>query len=175
MIKIPPFEKFSVWYQGFGLFVSGVIVGCALYLGMTTRHVETLHDKLTAQDRQIQSMQNELNALNKTKNRPTAISKIHVTLLPRENEPAIDEMLKNELEKAVENKLKVFLGLPSSDLANPLRQEILKELVNQKFLIREEDYTVTLHSIVLVQTELSVSIYAKRYIKPTIWPFGTDE
>lgn len=169
MIKIPAFERFTTWYQGFGLFVSGVIVGCALFLGLTNRHVETLHDKLTSQDRQLQTMQNELNALNKTKNRPTAISKIHVTVTQRENEQPFEATLQSELEKAIESKLKVFLGLPAADLASPIRQDILKELVNQKFFVREEDYSVTLRTIVLVQTELSISVYAKRFVKPTLW------
>jgi hypothetical protein len=170
LIKIPPFEQFRSLAHGFAIFLTGVIVGCALFLSLVNQQIEEYHDKITSQERTISDMQRELNTLNKNKNRPTAISKIHVHIMVREGRQPLDELTRNEVEKAVEKKLEVFLGLPASDFAKPERQRILQEIVNQKHYVRDKDYNVVLRSIVLVQTELSIGVTAEEFIKPTIWP-----
>jgi hypothetical protein len=175
LIKIPPFELFSAWVRDFAIFLTGVIVGCALFLSFVNQQIEEYHDKITAQERAIGDMQRELSTLNKNKNRPTAISKIHVQLITREGRQPLDELTRNEVEKAVEKKLEVFLGLPASDFARSERQRILQEIVNQKHFVRDKDYNVVLRSIVLVQTELTIGVTAEEFIKPTIWPLIPKE
>jgi hypothetical protein len=175
LIKVPNFEQFVHWLRDFAVFLTGLIVGCALFLMFVNQQIEEYHDTLTTQERVIADMRKELEAINKNRNRPTAISKVHVEIVVREGRQPLDELTKNEVERAVETKLEVFLGIPASEFARPERQRILQEIVNQKYYVRDKDYSVVLRSIVLVQNELTIGVTAEEFIKPAIWPAAPDK
>lgn len=165
-MRMPDFSKFAGWLPGLGLFFSGMIIGSAVYMSIHHHNFNLLYDKyqdlLKEKDDLITEMKTEMNTKRTTQ---PLISKINVKFAEDVKEENLDDIIENELEKKVRDELKMFIGKPANRLASPEEQDLIRSLVNKRYLVKDKDYIAQIRSLYIIQSELTLWITVKEFIK----------
>jgi hypothetical protein len=159
-LKIPPFNHYRPFLAGFALFISGAIVGSAVYMSIHQRSYNILYVKMHNFQRENYDLQQDIESLKKTRNKQALINVVNVYLQTQENEEPFSADIQKELEGNVKKELKLVIGQKIAYVkdARPLYERLISQKI---FMIHEKKYAVEIKSMVLVQTELSVWITAR--------------
>jgi hypothetical protein len=161
-----PFQwNFTSLARGLGLFLSGAIIGSAVFMSIFQHNLNVVITNLRELQDSNEKLVYDNESLKKYKNRLNVISVVHVHLIPNERNPLPSDVV-SELERRVKNDLKIIIGQKSSVLNNS--PELYKQLISQKtyFGIHDRHVTVTVQTIVLLQTELTFWITAEPFTAP---------
>jgi hypothetical protein len=159
-LRIPPFGQMQRFLAGLGLFISGLIIGCAVYMSMHQHHFSLLYIQMHKLQGENIELKKDLESLKKSRNMQSIINVVHVYLQnPPEAEPLTADIQK-EIEVAIKEELKLILGQKVAYVTDA--RPLFEKLISQKtYLIHDKQYSIDVKSMVLVQTELSIWITAK--------------
>jgi cell division protein FtsL len=161
-MRVPPFSQYERFFASFGIFIVGTIVGSAIFmavyqynfslLSIQNQHMRTEMDNLISTNKNLKLKENKATS--------TKIQSIKV-LFEQKNEPnKLDEISENELRKKILQDLQFLNGKPIAGLKqDPL---LYRNLIEGKtyHAIHERDYIISVRTLMVVETELTISINA---------------
>ena len=165
-MRVPPFERYVRFLSGFGLLLSGGVIGGALFMGLYQEGFTTLvleNERLRQENVQLSK---DIDSLQKYKNRQSVVGKINVYVQKTGADSApLEEFVETEVRSRVYNDLQVVTGQPLSAIANnPL---MYQNLIDKKIYtgIHEKDYIVNLKTMMIQPGQLTVWITVREVKK----------
>ncbi|WP_156390260.1 MULTISPECIES: hypothetical protein [unclassified Paenibacillus] len=102
----------------------------------------------------------DIENLNKTKNKQALINTVNVHLLPKNQNELISEDIQKEIEVDVKSELKLVIGQKAAFVRDS--QPLYERIITQRtYILHDKKYVVEIKSIILIQTELTVWITAQ--------------
>jgi hypothetical protein len=159
-LRVPPFERYRRFFAGFGLLLAGAIMGSAVFMGIYQRNFNLMYVKMHNYQEENAKLLQDIDSLNKTRNKQTLVNFINVYLQNEGNEEPLGADIQKEIEGDVQKELKLVIGQKAAYVRDS--RALYERLISQKILtVHDKKYTVQVKSMILVQTELSVWITAK--------------
>ncbi|OCT11685.1 hypothetical protein A8709_27815 [Paenibacillus pectinilyticus] len=159
-MRIPPFARYQRLLASFGIFVSGAIVGSAVYMSIHQHTYNELYVQMHKYLEENHDLRADIDNLNKTKNKQTLINVINVHLLPKSQTDLISEDIQKEIEGDVKGELKLVIGQKATTVRDS--QALYERLITQRtYFLHDKKYVVEVKSIILIQTEMTVWITAE--------------
>lgn len=158
-MRVPSFEKYSGWLSGAGIFISGMIVGAAVFLSIYQEHLSILHERAGALANQNKTLSDNLESLNKFKKNQQYVGKIDVIVeLSAKEKDKVDVNVLNEVKRRVYDDIKQISGKPVSAVKEA--PDIFTDLVDRKVYgnVFQKNYLVSVKRLVLVQTDFILYI-----------------
>ncbi|MDT2274111.1 hypothetical protein P7H20_03355 [Paenibacillus larvae] len=152
-MKIPSFYRASRLLPGIGLFLSGVIIGSSIFMGVYHQNFNFLVVELRKLKSDNERLSLDLESLTKFKDKQTVIQRVTVHLKDSQT-PPLNEDIRKELEKKVQNDMKVVVGQKVNSVNDSL--ELYEKLISDRtyYGVFEKDYVVRVKAIMLVKNEL---------------------
>ncbi|MEV3042581.1 hypothetical protein ABNC12_08680 [Paenibacillus larvae] len=152
-MKIPSFYRASLLLPGIGLFLSGVIIGSSIFMGVYHQNFNFLVVELRKLKSDNERLSLDLESLTKFKDKQTVIQRVTVHLKDSQT-PPLNEDIRKELEKKVQNDMKVVVGQKVNSVNDSL--ELYEKLISDRtyYGVFEKDYVVRVKAIMLVKNEL---------------------
>ena len=105
-------------------------------------------------------LRNDIDSLNKTKNKQSLINIVNVHLVSKNQDELISEDIQKEIESDIKSELKLVIGQKATYVKDA--QPLYEKLITQKtYILHDKKYIVEVKSIVLIETELTVWITAQ--------------
>lgn len=164
-MRVPPFDRYGKSLVGAGLFLVGLIVGCALFMSIYQNNfsiLSTQNQQLRSELKKIREDQS-LNSTHKKTKQPL-IHSIKITFERKNDSNKLDEISENELRQEITRDLQFLNGKEIREIKeDPL---LYRNLLDGKtyHAIRERDYTVYVRTLLALDEELSfiLSVVAVR-------------
>jgi len=159
-VRVPPFDRYQRFLAGFGLFLSGAIIGSAVYMSIHQHTYNQLYVQMHKYLEENRDLREDIDNLNKTRNKQALINVVNVYLVPKNQEDIISEDIQKEIEGDVKSELKLVIGQKAAYVrdAHPLYERLITQ---RTYTLHDKKYVVEVKSIVLIQTELSIWITAE--------------
>jgi hypothetical protein len=159
-MRVPPFERYEKSLVGAGLFLVGLIVGCALFMSIYQRNFSLLSIQNQQMRTEIKGLKDEnRNFTLKQKNAAQSlIRSIKIIFEPKNETTKLDEISENELRQKIIQDLQFLNGKDSRRIKeDPL---LYRNLLEGKTFhaIQERDYTVYVRTLIVVESELTVTL-----------------
>jgi len=166
-LRVPPFESYKGLLQSTGLLISGIIIGSALFLSIYHQQLNTIlieNRELIAENEKLML---DNNTYKKTRNQQSVVNQIDVVVESSPLNP-LDKVTEQEIEKRVRNDLAVIKGQKISVIAES--PHIYQSLLSKKTYrgILDKDYMVNMKTMLLIQTELKVWVFAEEFKRTTM-------
>jgi hypothetical protein len=159
-LRVPPFARYQRLLANFGLLVSGAIIGSAVYMSIHQHTYNQLYVEMHMYLEENKDLRDDIDNLNKTRNKQALINVVNVYLLPKNQDDLMSEDIQKEIEGDVKGELKLVIGQRATNVRDA--RLLYERLITQKtYVLHEKKYTVEVKSIVLIQTELTVWITAE--------------
>ncbi|MEC0228140.1 hypothetical protein [Paenibacillus alba] len=159
-MRIPPFARYQRLLSSFGLVVSGAIIGSAIYMSIHQHTYNQLYVELHKYLEENRDLRDDIDSLNKTRNKQALINVVNVHLLPKSQTEIISEDIQKEIEGDVKSELKLVIGQKATFVRDS--QPLYERLITQRtYVLHDKKYIIEVKSIVLLQTELTVWITAQ--------------
>ncbi|MDF2923013.1 MAG: hypothetical protein K0R57_1927 [Paenibacillaceae bacterium] len=163
-MRVPSFERYAGWMAGLGIFISGMIVGAAVFLSVYQQHLSILHERVGALTNQNKTLSDNLESLNKYKTNQQYIGKVDVIieLSPKEKD-TVDINVLNEIKRRVYDDIKQISGKPVSTVRDA--PDIFTDLVDRKVYrnIFEKDYMIAVRRLMVIQSDYTLYISYGEY------------
>ncbi|RKN85512.1 hypothetical protein [Paenibacillus ginsengarvi] len=165
-MRAPAQHLLKGWLPGIGLFLSGMIVGSAIYMSMHQTSYSLLVERNSVLLDENENLKKEIQNLKKFRNSQSVVKKITVRY-ENENSAPLDPAIHQELKKQVQLKLEpvyeghnlaLFTSGTEQDRTSEIRK--LQEIVSDQYNVKEHSFKVEATSVAIVQTELIVYIKA---------------
>lgn len=163
-MRVPSPHLFNKWLSGIGLFLSGMVVGSAVYMSMHQTSFSVLVERNSVLQDENENLKKEVQNLKKFNNSQSVIKKITVRFESASQAP-LDPLIEQELKKLVQKKLEPVyeghsLALFTSGKEQDRKSEIIKlqEIVADQYSVKEHSFKVEATGVAIVQTELIVYI-----------------
>jgi hypothetical protein len=159
-MRVPPFERYEKSLVGAGLFLVGLIVGCALFMSVYQRNFSLLSIQNQQMRSEIEDLKEENQNMTLTQKKASQplIRSIKI-IFERKNETTkLDDISENELRHKILQDLQFLNGKDSRRIKeDPL---LYRNLLEGKTFhaIRERDYIVYVRTLIVVESELTVAI-----------------
>ncbi|MZQ84983.1 hypothetical protein GQF01_22990 [Paenibacillus sp. 5J-6] len=159
-MRIPPFARYQRLLANFALMVSGAIIGSAVYMSIHQHTYTQLYVEMHKYLQENRDLRNDIDSLNKTKNKQSLINIVNVHLVSKNQDELISEDIQKEIESDIKSELKLVIGQKATYVKDA--QPLYEKLITQKtYILHDKKYIVEVKSIVLIQTELTVWITAQ--------------
>jgi hypothetical protein len=159
-LRVPPLDRYRHLFTGFGLMIAGAIIGSAIYMSIHHKNFNLMYVKMHNYQKENEKLLQDIESLNKTRNKQTLINFVNVYLQNQEDEEPLSEDIQKEIEGDVKKELRLVIGQKVAYVRDS--RELYERLISQKVLtVHEKSYTVQVKSIILIQTELTIWITAK--------------
>ncbi len=160
-MRIPQFERYEKTLTGIGIFLVGLIVGCALFLSIYQHNFSLLSIRNIQMRSEIKDLKEDLAdsiTLNQNhkKSNKALIRNITITFERKTEANKLDEVSENELHQKITTDLQFLNGTEVSKIkADPL---LYRNLLDGKtyHAIQERDYTIFVRAIIAVDDELTI-------------------
>jgi hypothetical protein len=166
-MRMPPFERYSSWLSVLGIFISGMIVGAAVFLSLFQQHLSVMHERVGALTNQNKTLTDSLESLNKYKKNQQYIGKIDVIVeLDAKNKDKTDINVLNEIKSRVYEDVKKVSGVPVSavkDAPDHFFDHVDRKVYRNVF---EKDYVVSVRRLMVIQTDFVLYIAYGEYSPP---------
>lgn len=161
-MRVPPFERYNKLLFGTGLFLVGLIVGCALFLSIYQANFSLLAIQNKQMRTKIFGLENSNRILDQKDKKSTNpdIHSIKVIFEPRTDSSKLDEISENELRQKITQDLQFLNGTDIRKVkAEPL---LYRNLLDGKtyHAVQESDYTVYVRTLIVIDNELTISLVA---------------
>ncbi|MEF3306515.1 hypothetical protein [Paenibacillus sp. GYB003] len=165
-MRAPSPHLFARWLPGIGLFLSGMIIGSAVYMSMHQTSFSLLVERNSVLLDENENMRKEIQNLKKFRNSQSVVKKITVryeTVSAAPLDPAIQQELKKQVLAKLEpvyegHSLSLFTSGEEEDRDSEIRK--LQGVVSNQYTVKEHSFKVEATSVAVVQTELIVYIKA---------------
>jgi guanylate kinase len=159
-LRIPPFARYQRLLSSLGLMLSGAIIGSAIYMSIHQHTYNQLYVQMHKYLEENRDLLDDIENLNKTKNKQALINVVNVHLLPKNQNELISEDIQKEIEGDVKSELKLVIGQKAAFVRDS--QPLYERIITQRtYILHDKKYIVEVKSIVLIQTELTVWITAQ--------------
>jgi 4-amino-4-deoxy-L-arabinose transferase-like glycosyltransferase len=161
-MRVPQFERYEKALAGAGLFLVGLIVGCALFMSIYQNNFSLL----SVQNKQMRSELKDLkedirqNSLKQKKSDQPLIHNIKVMFERKTEANKLDEVSENELREEITKDLQFLYGAEIRKIRDdPL---LYRNLLEGKtyHAIQERDYTIYVRTLIAIEDELTVTVNA---------------
>lgn len=163
-MRVPSFQRYSGWLSGFGIFISGAIVGAAVFLSLFQQHLSVMHERVGALTNQNKTLTDSLESLNKYKKNQQFIGKVDVIVeLDAKDKAKTDINVLNEIKSRVYKDIQKVSGVPVSavkDAPDHFYDHVDRKLYRNVF---EKDYVVTVQRLMVIQTDFTLYISYGEY------------
>ncbi|TDG00715.1 hypothetical protein [Paenibacillus piri] len=161
-MKVPPFEQFAGLMKSTGLLIAGSIIGCAVFTAIYHHHLNIVLIENKELKAENEKLMQDNDTYKKSKNQQSIISRIEVVVESGDLNP-LDKVTEQEIERRVRNDLSVVKGQKIAYVAES--PHIYQRLLSQKtyHAISDKDYTVSMKTMLLIQTDLKVWVTAKEW------------
>ncbi|KQX45896.1 hypothetical protein ASD40_18855 [Paenibacillus sp. Root444D2] len=159
-MRIPPFARYQRLLSSLGLMLSGAIIGSAIYMSIHQHTYNQLYVQMHKYLEENRDLLDDIENLNKTKNKQALINTVNVHLLPKNQNELISEDIQKEIEVDVKSELKLVIGQKAAFVRDS--QPLYERIITQRtYILHDKKYVVEIKSIILIQTELTVWITAQ--------------
>ncbi|WP_051620398.1 hypothetical protein [Paenibacillus sp. UNC451MF] len=164
---MPPFERYTGLLQSAGLFISGMIIGSAIFLGIYHHQLNTVLIQNRELSDENDKLQQDNNTYKKTRNQQSTVNQIDVIVESSPLNP-LDKVTEQEIEKRVRNDLSVIKGQKIAVIAES--PHVYQSLLSKKTYrgILDKDYIVNTKTMMLIQNELKVWVIAEEFKRTTM-------
>jgi hypothetical protein len=161
-MRVPPFERYEKALAGAGLFLVGLIVGCALFMSIYQNNFSILSIQNQQMRTELKNLKEDirLNNLKQKKSSQPLIHSIKVMFERKTEANKLDEVSENELREEITQDLQFLYGAEVRKIRDdPL---LYRNLLDGKtyHAIQERDYTIYVRSIIVINDELTVTLNA---------------
>jgi hypothetical protein len=161
-MRVPPFERYEKLLAGTGIFLVGLIVGCALFMSIYQRNFSVLSIQNQQMRSEIEDLNDEVQNYSLKQKRATQplIRSIKIIFERKNDSIKLDEISENELRHKIMQDLQFLNGKDSRKIKeDPL---LYRNLLDGKTFhaIRERDYTVYVRTLIVVESEFTVALQA---------------
>jgi hypothetical protein len=159
-MRVPQFERYEKTLVGAGVFLVGLIVGCALFLSIYQHNFSMLsiqNQQMRLEIADLKDMNRNLNLNHKKSDQPL-IHSIKVAFERKAESNKLDEVSENELRQKITQDLQFLNG---TDMRNIKKQPLLyRNLLEGKtyLAIRERDYTINVRTLIAIDDELTFTL-----------------
>jgi cell division protein FtsL len=159
-MRVPQFERYEKTLIGAGLFLVGLIVGCALFMSIYQHNFSLLflqNQQMHEEINNLKATNRDLNLNHKKADQPL-IHSIKVAFEQKAEASKLDEVSENELRKKITKDLQFLYGTDIRKIkAEPL---LYRNLLEGKtyHAIRERDYTINVRTLIAIDDELTFTI-----------------
>ncbi|WP_438431894.1 hypothetical protein [Gorillibacterium sp. sgz500922] len=164
-MRVPPFERYPGLIAAFAIFVTGFIVGSAVYMSFHQHQFNLLVERNAHLQSELDEAQEDIRSQTNLRNKQSIIAQVKVMLAPEQSD-GMDELTRTALRKAVHEDFRTAVGA-SVGAVRSTPQLFLKLADGKVYpIVRGKDYRVRVQTLVVAQSELTVWITAKEYVKP---------
>ncbi|QHT60119.1 hypothetical protein GXP70_09310 [Paenibacillus lycopersici] len=168
-MRVPPFERFTRLMAASAYVVLGTIIGAMLYHAVFFMNFNALRDTNTELEGKLSEYEDRIEKLDQFKNQHTVVKSIMTILLDGkddESDKNLDEQSKLALKTQLKEDLSVFLGTSIYKINS--NAELARLLLKHKNYIvgGNKEYTVEIHTVLVVDNVLQVWFVAKKYDRP---------
>jgi hypothetical protein len=161
-MRVPPFERYEKALAGAGLFLVGLIVGCAVFMSIYQNNFSLLSIQNQQLRSELKSLKDDirLNSLKQKKTNQHLIHSIKITFERKTEANKMDEVSENELREEIAQDLQFLYGSEVRKIKeDPL---LYRNLLEGKtyHAIQERDYTIYVRSLIIIDDELTVTVNA---------------
>jgi hypothetical protein len=159
-MRVPQFERYEKSLVGAGLFIVGLIVGCALFMIIYQNNFSLLSIQNEQMHTEITNLKedNRRYNLKQKKSAQPILQSIKVAFERKTEASKLDEITENELRQKIIQDLQFLNG---ADIRKIKDEPLLyRNLLEGKtyHAIRERDYTVYVRTLIVVNDELTVTL-----------------
>ncbi|GIP17014.1 hypothetical protein J40TS1_26560 [Paenibacillus montaniterrae] len=168
-MRLPPFERFTTFLSMSGAFLIGVIIGAIVLNALHIVQFEAYyHDRIELQAKLLQ-YEEDIHNLSQYKSQHTVIKSIKLRIEEESNEaarPKLDAMTQSELLKQVREDLSILIGQSIYDIDS--NAQFARKILDKKVYrnIFDQDYTIELKTVLLVDNTLQVWMSVRKYTPP---------
>ncbi|QGQ97808.1 hypothetical protein EHS13_24415 [Paenibacillus psychroresistens] len=161
-MRVPPFERYEKALAGAGIFLVGLIVGCALFMSIYQNNFSILSIQNQQLRSELKSLKDDirLNGLKQKKSSHALIHSIKVTFERKPEANKMDEVSENKLREEITQDLQFLYGSEIRKIRDdPL---LYRNLLEGKtyHAIQERDYTIYVRSLIIIDDELTITLSA---------------
>jgi hypothetical protein len=159
-MRVPQFERYEKTLVGAGLFLVGLIVGCALFMGIYQHNFSILsiqNQQMRIEIDNLEDINRNLNLNHKKRDQPL-IHSIKVAFEQKVEASKLDEVSENELRQKIVQDLQFLNG---TDMRNIKKEPLLyRNLLEGKtyHAIRERDYIINVRTLIAIDDELTFTL-----------------
>ncbi|HEY0827292.1 MAG TPA: hypothetical protein VGE40_04305 [Bacilli bacterium] len=168
-MRVPPFEQNVRLLQSAGIFLSGIIVGGALFMGMYHHNFNELYLDNMSLRKQAADLQEENDNLKLHKNNQTVINHVQIHLEkssgPPNSQKAPDPLTVKELERKTKQDMMFLVGHSVEDIPDFVQKT--RGLMNRRIYpqINRKDYVVSIKTILVINGGIEIWIAAEEFIR----------
>jgi cell division protein FtsL len=161
-MRVPPFERYEKTLAGAGLFLVGLIVGCALFMSIYQHNFSLLSTQNQQMHSEIKDLKdtNRNLILNHKKSNQPLIHSIKVAFERKAEANKLDEVSENELRQKITQDLQFLNGTD----VRKIKQEpmLYRNLLEGKtyHAVHERDYIINVRTLIAIDDELTVILNA---------------
>ncbi|MCL6458126.1 MAG: hypothetical protein K6T85_08980 [Gorillibacterium sp.] len=164
-MRVPQFDRYRSWLFGFALFMVGAVCGSAVFMSIHQNNFTLLAIENDLLHTELEQAHADLISLTGLRNKQQMISQVKI-MVDQTHEP-VEDLLENVLRKTIHDDMQVAMGKPVS--AVKAAPQVFIQLIDGKIYpdIHGKDYRIKVQSLIVIQSELTVWVTVKEYIKPT--------
>ncbi len=148
------------WLRGIGLFLSGMIVGSALFNAAMHHNFETLVQRNNALESELRTLKQDLEQEKSSKNKQSLISRIIVHIQAADGSEPLDPTVAAALRERIRSDLKAAIGKPAG------LPDLYERLIQDEYHnIHEKDYRIRVQYISIVYSEMQVWVTARPFVR----------
>ena len=165
-MRVPSFERFRRLSAAGAFFVCGMIVGAALWSGLSHEQFNRIALENMTLTQQIETYQKDLDRMKYDSNQLTTIRRITVYVENPKGKPPLDAIAENELKKRVKNDLDAFRGQSVYQIGKDA--QFARSIFENKLYsgIGEDDYEVRITTMLVADGVLQVWVAAEVHLRP---------
>ncbi|MEB3100543.1 hypothetical protein [Ferviditalea candida] len=162
-MRVPDFRLLARWLQALGLFISGMIVGAAVFAAIFHHNFNDIVIMYNSLREENRDLQDQVNDLNKFKKAGSVIKSIAVYIEEDQPKEPLDDITKQEIKNRVQRDLSILKGQSIDRL--PRQLQIIRRVIDNKIypLIQEKDYTIRIRTILVRYSELQAWIEVREF------------
>jgi hypothetical protein len=165
-MRVPSLDRFARWTQSFALVICGMIIGAAVFMSITHRHLEDQIMRNRSLESEIQKLLENNESLKFYKNKQTIIKSVEVGVIENTaEETSLEPVIVSEIKERVEEDLKDLKGRPISYIDQD--PQSIKNIYGERLApdIHGKDYMIRIHTILVIYGELKVWVSAEEFIR----------
>ncbi|ANE48450.1 hypothetical protein SY83_21625 [Paenibacillus swuensis] len=162
-MRVPSMERFAHLAQIAGIFLCGLVVGCALFNSVFHLQMEKVLKSNREYKEQIEELQDEAKVSETYKNKQV-ISKIMVRIEKNPADNEVKQIAQEQIKNSLQKELSILKGNSIYDIDRDAK--IARLLLNKKrYTVDGNDYTIAVKTMLLVDKVLHIWISVDRHIR----------
>lgn len=165
-MRVPSFERFQRLSAAGAFFVSGMVVGAALWSGLAHEQFNQVVLENIELKQQVETYQEDLDRIKDDSAKQSTIRRITVFVENVNDKTPLDAIAENELKKRVKNDLDGFRGRSVYQIGKDA--QFARSIFENKLYsgIGDDDYEVRITTMLAADGVLQVWVVAQIHLQP---------